>query len=650
MTDRRLKVKAAPPPNGDPLEFIMSDDSVDRMGDIIEVDGWLLDNFRKNPIALFGHNPSFPIGKWSEVGVRGNQLIGRLQLMDPVSDRMREVHAAVDAGVLRAVSVGFHPTPGKYEPIEGSKVGGLRFSEQELVECSLVSVPANPNALALAKALGISPQGQRLIFGVPADGDQELRRRGFHGVSASQVPRKPQAMNQLSDRIQTAQAELVGLQDQLTATEDLTQTADLTQRIEEIKDQISIYSRAERALGSESEAITVPASRTTVLPPGSTLPAAGPKTWAMPKKQEEPGYLFIRHCVVRALAHITKKPEDQILAEHYGDRGDFEVTKTVHDWYKRAATAPATTTTTGWAAELAQIQYGEFFDILMPEGIYRPLAAKGFRATLGRYATLSMPTRSATPTVAGSFVGEGAPIPVRQAAFLPVTIGLKKMAIICSYTRELAEHSTPQIEGLLRKLISEDTEVAVDTTLIDNVASSAIRPAGLRNGVSGLTATAGGGFAALLGDIKQLVGVLSAANALRVPVWIMNPQQAISISLTINSGGFFPFKAEIDSGMLQGYPVITSNTVPLGTVIILNADDFMSVTGDDPRFDVSDQATLHFEDTTPLQIGTAGSPPTVAAPVRSLFQTDSLALRMILPMNWAMRRTGVVAWLSSVTW
>ena len=28
----------------------------------------------------------------------------------------------------------------------------------------------------------------------------------------------------------------------------------------------------------------------------------------------------------------------------------------------------------------------------------------------------------------------------------------------------------------------------------------------------------------------------------------------------------------------------------------------MSVTGDDPRFDVSDQATLHFEDTTPLNI------------------------------------------------
>ena len=86
-------------------------------------------------------------------------------------------------------------------------------------------------------------------------------------------------------------------------------------------------------------------------------------------------------------------------------------------------------------------------------------------------------------------------------------------------------------------------------------------------------------------------------------------------------------------------------------VILLNAADFMSVTGDDPRFDVSNQATLHFEDTTPLQITTGAQGSAVAAtPVRSMFQTDSLALRMILPMNWAMLRTGVIAWTQSVTW
>lgn len=651
MADLRTKQTAAPPPNGDPLEFVMSDDSVDRMGDVIEANGWKLDNFRKNPIALFGHSSGFPIGKWSEVVVRGNQLIGRLALIEPVSERMREVHAAVDAGVLRAVSVGFHPS--KYEPLEGSKVGGLRFIEQELVECSLVSVPANPNALALAKSLGISPQGQRLIFGVSADGDRALRQRGFRGVSAPTVPRKSQPMNQLSERIQAAQAELVDLQDKLAATDDLTETKDLTTRIEETKEQIAVYTRAEKALGNESDPITiVPSSRTQIIPPNSGGGSARPKAWALPKKKEEgPGYLYIRHCVGVAVAHVTKRPLGQVMQERYGHYGDWEVTKEVNDWYVRAATAPATTGTTGWAAELATTMYGDYIESLMPGGIYGPLSARGFRTTLGRFAQISMPTRVATPTVAGSFVGEGAPIPVRQAAFTAVTLGLKKMAVIVSYTRELAEHSTPQIEQIIRQLIQDDTQIAVDTVLIDATAFTSIRPSGLRAGVSATTATTGGGFAALVGDIKALIGVLAAANSLRSPTWIMNPVQAVSISLTQNAGGDFPFKQEINGNTLQGYPVIVSSTVPSGMVILLDAADFMSVSGDDPRFDVSDQATLHFEDTTPLQITTGAQGSAVAAtPVRSMFQTDSLALRMILPMNWAMRRTGVIAWTQSVTW
>jgi HK97 family phage prohead protease len=653
MTDRRLKVKAAPPPNGDPLEFVMSDDSVDRMGDVIEADGWLLDNFRKNPIALFGHDARFPIGKWSEVVVRGNQLIGRLALMDPVSDRMREVHAAVDAGVLRAVSVGFHPTPGSYEPIEGSKVGGLRFTEQELVECSLVSVPANPNALALAKALGISPQGQRLIFGVPATKADQALSRGAIGVSAGKESFGKHKSMTLSEKIEAAQNELVVLRDQLENlpdADDLPKLTDLTNQIEQAQTQIAAWERAEKALGGQSEPINVPAARTTIYPPNQPLPSQAPKSWAVPKKQEEPGYLLLRHMTTKVVAYCKKISLAEALHERYGNYPDFEPTRAVHDWFTRAASAPATMTTSGWADTLATTTYGEFLDLLYPGSIYGPLSAKGFRATLGRYAVLSMPTRATTPTVAGSFVAEGAPIPVRQAAFTPITIGLKKMAVISSYTREIAEHSNPQIEGILRSLIAEDTSIAIDTILVDANAATSIRPAGLRSGVAGLTPTAGGGFVALVGDIKQMIAVLASANSLRQPVWIMNPAQSNSIGLTATANGVFPFKQEIDGNMLQGYPVIVSSTMPSGTVILLDAADFMSVSGDDPRFEVSDQATLHMEDTTPLAIGTPGSPAVVAAPVRSMFQTDSLALRMILPMNWAMRRAGVIAWVAAVTW
>jgi HK97 family phage major capsid protein len=211
-------------------------------------------------------------------------------------------------------------------------------------------------------------------------------------------------------------------------------------------------------------------------------------------------------------------------------------------------------------------------------------------------------------------VAEGAPIPVRQGAFSSQTFTPKKMAVISTFTREIAEHSTPAIEGLIRNAIQEDTSVALDTVLLDATAASTTRPAGLRNGVSTLTATSGGGFAALVGDLKQFVAALiTASNGnLRQPVWIMNEIQALSIATTQNAGGDFPFAMRRSTRTAsRAIPVILSSTVTAGMVLLVDAADFVVIEGGAPRFDVSDQATLHMEDTTPLAIGTAGSPNTL---------------------------------------
>ena len=205
----------------------------------------------------------------------------------------------------------------------------------------------------------------------------------------------------------------------------------------------------------------------------------------------------------------------------------------------------------------------------------------------------------------------------------------------------------------MRDAVQTDTAIALDSVLIDANAATAIRPAGILNGVSGLTPTAGGGFTALTGDIKALTGALLTGTLgnVRNPVWLMNPQQVNSIGLVAAPGaGVFPFRDEIGRGTLGGWPVIDSGTVPLGTVIVVDAADFVSVTGDGPRFEISDQATLHMEDTAPTDISTAGTPAVVAFPAKSMFQTDSLALRLILPINWTIRRTGTVAWMAGVTW
>lgn len=659
----------------DPLEYVMSDETPDRMGDIISVTGWQLANFQKNPIALFGHDPDFIVGKWSNVRVERGQLLGRLELLPAVSVRLTELHSAINAGVLRAVSVGFRPI--EYETLEDdgdSFWASYRYTQSELVECSLVAVPANPNALEVSKALGLSGETIRAIFGEHAEENRLVNRSVSAGGNAVNPTRTGNGRMNTSQQIERQQARIAGLQHQAegllsTGTgPDGSLTAEQIAKLESINTEIATEQRslevlrqAERAIGGQSEMVAAERSPESVVSPGYPGSAAQRQSearpsggnglrmpFAVPKRDLKPRDIMWRAITAATLAHIRKQPLMAVAEDLYGS--DDSPTKAVAQWLCRAATVPANTTTSGWAAELVRTVYGDFFEALFPQGIYGPLTNQGLRLTLGPNGQIVLPTRNTTPTVAGAFVAEGAPIPVKQAALTSFTIGLKKAGVITTYSRELAEHSTPQIETLLRTMITDDTQVAIDSVLVDNNAATSIRPAGLRNGVSGLTPTAGGGFDALVADVKQLVGVLVGANSLRNPVWLMNPIQKLSISLTANAFGVFPFAAQVDQGRFQGFPIIDSTTVPAGTVILLDAADFVSITGDDPRFEVSDQAVLHMEDTTPLQISTTGAPNTVAAPVRSMFQTDSLALRMILPCNWAMRRAGVLAWVAGVTW
>ena len=133
----------------DPMEFVLSDESVDRMGDVIRASGWNLTQFKANPIALFGHSHENILGVWENVRVEGKSLLGRLKLAKPgTSPLIDTVRSLIDQRILKAVSVGFQPL--EAQPRKG---GGYDFIKSALHEVSVVAVPANPNALALVKAL-----------------------------------------------------------------------------------------------------------------------------------------------------------------------------------------------------------------------------------------------------------------------------------------------------------------------------------------------------------------------------------------------------------------------------------------------------------------------------------------------------------------
>ena len=150
----------------DPFEFIMSDESVDRMGDVILANGWDLKDFKLNPIALWGHDHRSPIGLWENVRTVGKQLRGKLALAKQgTSVEIDTLRSLVEQRIIKAVSVGFAPI--EYEPLndEADKFWGpFKFIKQALHETSLVSVPANPNALAVAKSCGMSRTQMNTFF------------------------------------------------------------------------------------------------------------------------------------------------------------------------------------------------------------------------------------------------------------------------------------------------------------------------------------------------------------------------------------------------------------------------------------------------------------------------------------------------------
>jgi HK97 family phage prohead protease len=128
--------------------FTISSATVDRMGDTIAVSGWRLENFKRNPVVLWGHDGSMlPVGRATSVWVQNGKLKAKATLAPAdVSQYAERVRSMIAGGFLTATSVGFAPI--KYAFSEDpSRKYGIDFLEQELLEFSIVTIPANPDAL-----------------------------------------------------------------------------------------------------------------------------------------------------------------------------------------------------------------------------------------------------------------------------------------------------------------------------------------------------------------------------------------------------------------------------------------------------------------------------------------------------------------------
>lgn len=170
-----------PSANERTVTFVFSDNSVDRYGDTIDARGWVLDNYKSNPVALFGHDSGSVenvIGRAHNVRIEGQRLIGDIEFMEAsVNPTAEAVYQMVKGGFLKTVSVGFAPLEWTLTK-DKTRPGGVDFKKQELLEISIVPIPANPNALQQAKAAGIDLSRLGLGRDAPV-----ISKKGLYQVS-----------------------------------------------------------------------------------------------------------------------------------------------------------------------------------------------------------------------------------------------------------------------------------------------------------------------------------------------------------------------------------------------------------------------------------------------------------------------------------
>ena len=155
---RYFQVEAREAEGGE-VTVIASAPVEDRMGDIVEAP-WKLERFARNPVIQWAHDYSLPpVGRATDISVENGVLMASIEFDESEENPLgRTVASQMRRGFLNAVSVGFAPGESvrrnSLDPEDPRfAADGFIYRNSELLEISVVPIPANPHAVALRSAV-----------------------------------------------------------------------------------------------------------------------------------------------------------------------------------------------------------------------------------------------------------------------------------------------------------------------------------------------------------------------------------------------------------------------------------------------------------------------------------------------------------------
>ena len=136
--------------------FIISTPRRDRHNTSANINGWLLDNYRANPIVMwsdpapFSGNDADEVIGTSRVWIEDSKLMAEW-IPDPTSEIAVKLTKKLQAGTSLGASVKFLPIGdgqyGKGDEAKGGKRETYYYSRQELLSCKIIPIPSNPECI-----------------------------------------------------------------------------------------------------------------------------------------------------------------------------------------------------------------------------------------------------------------------------------------------------------------------------------------------------------------------------------------------------------------------------------------------------------------------------------------------------------------------
>ena len=206
---RRLMVmtEARQAEDGSAHRMVIAANELSRNGDELNLRGISFKNYRKNPVVLWAHDSyrGIPIAKTLKIGHDDQGRIVADFEFNSDDEFAARVENAWNGGFIRAASIWYKPTKVVEMLDEQGRVDRLRIEESELLEWSLVAVPADPDSVrAAARAMNLPAEIFRGIEPEPEEAEP----------APEPVAEEPEAEPKQTDAVDELRERMVALEEE----------------------------------------------------------------------------------------------------------------------------------------------------------------------------------------------------------------------------------------------------------------------------------------------------------------------------------------------------------------------------------------------------------------------------------------------------